>query len=258
MADNKEKKGGSPVLIIIVVLVAASALGWWLYNGSSKSGSSGQRVPSPNSQAKPAATIPPNAPPGAQPPNQFGSPTAVVTIEEFADFQCGSCAVAFPILNEIKTMYGSRIHFIYRSFPLPMHDKSYDAAVGAEAAGMQGKFWEMHAQLFQNQKNWQASTNFRPVLEEYASKIGLNVEKFKQDMAELTAKKRVDDDIARAKALSINSTPTIFINGVQVAFTDVNVQGLKAIIDGEFAKQAASQSSNGAAPAAGNAANGQK
>jgi protein-disulfide isomerase len=180
----------------------------------------------------------------------LGSPTASVTIEEFADFQCGTCAAKYPMTKDLIRDYGQRIKFIFRNYPLqiPAHDKAFDAAVAAEAAGMQGKFWDMENQLFSNQTNWSSASDFKQIWEDYASKIGLDVEKFKNDMAGMAAKERVGKDMERGRALGVNSTPTFFINGRQVDFQQVNPEGMKAIIDAELAK-AASPNQNTTAPA---------
>jgi protein-disulfide isomerase len=234
----KESRSNTPVLIIVGVLVLAAIGGWWFYTSSKGATTKSNTNAAANTNKAKSNTIPPNAPPGAQPPNQAGSPTAAVTLEEFADFQCGSCAAAHPTMNEIKSMYGTRIHFIYRNYPLsiPAHDKSYDAAVAAEAAGMQGKFWDMQNLLFMNQQAWTASPTFKQIWKDYATKIGLDIPKWENDMAGIAAKGRVDSDLARGKALGVNSTPTLYLNGTQVPFSEVNVQALKTMIDAELQK----------------------
>ncbi|MFN0280269.1 MAG: DsbA family protein [Pyrinomonadaceae bacterium] len=201
-------------------------------------------------KAKAQDKIPPNAPPGAQPPEQSGNPSASVALEEFADFQCGSCAAAHSTMNEIKSMYGSRIHFVYRNFPLPMHDKGYDASLAATAAGMQNKFWDMQNMLFTNQKSWMSDPTYKQVWKGYAQKIGLDVPKWESDMNGMGAKNRVDADIARGKAIPVSSTPTLFVNGVAVAFADMTVTALKTLIDGELQKSSGQNPGN--APAAAN------
>jgi protein-disulfide isomerase len=236
-----ESKSNTPMLIIVAVLVVAALGGWWFYSSSKPSA-----VSNSNSAANTAAnrpktnTIPPNAPLGAQPPNQSGSPSAVVRIEEFADFQCGACASANPILNEIKSMYGSRIHFVFRNFPLSIaaHNKAYDAAVAAEAAGMQGKFWDMQNLLFTNQAAWTSADNYKQMWKDYAQRIGLDVARWENDMIGLGAKSRVDEDLKRGKAIGVNSTPSIYINGMLVPYSEMNVQSLKTIIDMELQKAA--------------------
>jgi len=136
-------------------------------------------------------------------------------------------------MNEIKSLYGSRIKFIFRNFPLaiPAHDKSYDAAVAAEAAGLQGKFWDMQNLLFTNQQAWTASPSYKQIWKGYAEKIGLEIPKWENDMAGLDAKTRVDADKARGTALGVNSTPTLYINGTSIQFADMNVNTLKTKID---------------------------
>src|SRR5437762_9169687 len=123
-------------------------------------------------------------------------------------------------MNEIKSMYGSRIYFIYRNNPLsiPAHDKSYEAAVAAEAAGMQNKFWDMQNMLFSNQQAWTADPTYKQIWKGYAEKMGLNIPKWEADMAGIAAKGRVEADLARGNAIGISSTPTLFINGVSVQY----------------------------------------
>ncbi len=236
MSKKKESVSNTPVLIIVGVLVVAFLGGWWFYN-SSKPTSTARSNTNANSAAnKPrASTIAPGSPPGAQPPNQAGSPSAVVRIEEFADFQCASCADANPMFNEIKSIYGTKIHFVFRHFPLPNHPKAYDAAVAAEAAGMQNRFWDMQHQLLSNQKAWTNSASHKEMWKEYAQKIGLDVAKWETDMLGIAAKTRVDEDLKRARAIGVNSTPTVYINDTMLPYTEVNTQNLKKIIDNELA-----------------------
>ncbi len=227
-----------PIAIIGIVLLLVVGGGIYLVT----TGKQGTPPKANTNTANAAKTpgIPANAPLGAQPPNQAGSPTASVTVEEFADFQCGSCAAANPIMSEIKSTYGSRIRFIFRNYPLsiPAHDKAYEAAVTAEAAGMQGKFWEMQNQLFLNQQTWTSNPNYKQLWNEYAQKLGLDLAKLQSDIAGIAAKGRVDADLQRGRALNVNSTPTVYINGVSVPFTEMKVESLKRIIDAELEKAA--------------------
>ncbi len=252
MSKVNQKKSNTPILIIVGVLVLAVLGGWWLYSTSKPAtpANSNTAANKTNSAAK-TNTIPANAPIGAQPPNQSGSQTATVTLEEFADFQCGSCAAAHPALNEIKSIYGSRIRFIFRNYPLsiPAHDKSYDAAVAAEAAGMQGKFWDMQNLLFTNQQAWTAAPTFRQIWKGYAEKIGLDIPKWENDIAGIAAKSRVDEDLKRGKAIGVNSTPTLFINGASVQYVEMTVPALKQVIDAELQKLAPQNQTANTAPA---------
>ena len=243
----------APILIIGIVLVIAVIGGWLFYNSSKTPPPSNATNTANKPTPKPAMTIPPDAPAGANPPEQMGSPNASVTLEEFADLQCPSCAAAHPAMNEIKSYYGPKIHFIFRNFPLqiPAHDKGYEAALAASAAGMQNKFWEMQNILFQNQKTWDKDPTYKQTWKGYAQKIGLDVPKWETDMSGMGAKNRVEADMARGKAIGISSTPTLFVNGVSVPFSDMKVEPLKTLIDAELQK-ASGQKAAGAAAGADN------
>lgn len=188
-----------------------------------------------NSAAAAAVKQYENAPPGAQPPNMLGSSTASVTVEEFADFQCPSCAQVHTMMKTIQSSYGNRIKFVYRHFPLAqLHKNAYDASLAAEAAGQQNRFWDMQNQLFANQKDWSNSTDVRPIFVGYAEKMGLDVGKFQSEMIALSTKNRIDEDIKRGTALTLNSTPTVYINKKAVPYQQLNVDALRAIIDAEL------------------------
>ena len=250
MNHMSQKKKSAAIIITGILLTTLTAI---FFTACSTSPNSPNKVTPQNANVTKAPGIPPSAPPGANPPNQSGSPTATVTIEEFADFQCPTCASVHPVMSEIKSAYGSRIRFIFRNFPLsiPQHDKAYEAAVAAEAAGMQGKFWEMQNLLFQNQKNWTADPNYKQTWKGYASTIGLDVEKWENDRIGLVAKNRVDADLTRGKGAGVSSTPTIFINNTEVPFDQIrSASSLRQIIDAELAKATQGQpAANTSAPA---------
>ena len=249
MKNESKKSSNIPYIIIGVVLIAVLGVvamgtgligaGWWVSNKSQQIANSARPA---NATAARTPAAPVNAPPGAQPPNLLGSPTASVTVEEFADFQCGSCAAVHPTMKEIQQVYGSRIRFIFRNFPLaiPAHDKAYDAATAVEAAGMQdrNKFWPMQDQLFVNQAAWTLNPNYRQLWLEYAGKVGLDTARLQSDMAGIAAKTRVDQDMARGRALGVNSTPSVYINNQPVPPPDMNVQSLRRIIDAELQRAA--------------------
>src|SRR5262249_40441670 len=131
MEKKVKKQSGMPLIVIAAVLVGAVVL--FAYCSNVKNPGNGKPSPTPT----PTKVTPVNTDvQGAKPPNFLGSKDASVTVEEFADFQCPSCGATFPVMHEIQGIYGPRIKFIFRNFPLPMHDKAYDAAVAAEAAGM--------------------------------------------------------------------------------------------------------------------------
>jgi len=255
MKNEPNKSSGVPLIIIVGVLVAVVVAGVLFYNSSSKTNSSTNKN-SANTKSNPAAIDMSKVPTGAEPPNMLGSPTASVVLEEFADFQCPSCGQIHPIMKQIQSMYGTRIKFIFREFPLQMHDKAYDAAVAAEAAGMQGsdKFWSMQNLLYTNQKVWSVDPNYKQVFADYAKQIGLNMDKFETDRAGIASKGRVDSDLNRGRALQVNSTPSLYINNKPVPFNQMSVEGIRQLVDSELqttagAKPAAPAGSTSSAPA---------
>ncbi len=230
----------------LAILAAFGNRSMWTLFGITNSNSSANKKAG---DAAAALALYQSAPSGAQPPNQLGASTLPVTVEEFADFQCPTCAVVHTKMKEINSLYSGRIKFIYRNFPLPMHKNAYDASTAAEAAGLQGKFWAMQDQLFTNQAAWSNSNEARKLFEEYAVKIGLDTNKFQADMMGLQTKKRVDDDLARGRALGISGTPTIYINGNKLAFEQMEVSQMRQIIDAELAKAGSQTQPNQPAPA---------
>lgn len=252
MQKQPKKSSPLPVILIGLVLVAAVAGGYYLYS-SSKPDAANANASRTAANASRTTPAPVNAPAGAPlSHNMLGSPTAAVTVEEFADFQCGSCAAAHPKMKEIQSIYGPRIKFVFRHFPLaiPAHDKAYEAAIAAEAAGMQGKFWQMQDQLMLNQSAWSQAPNYKQLWADYAQKIGLDVAKFQADASGPAAKQRVDQDLSRGRGLSVNSTPSVFVNGRSIPYPQLEVATLRQIIDAELQRAASTQSSNTNAPTA--------
>ena len=261
MKKEAKQNGSLPLIIIGVVLVAALVGGYFYYNSAKTPSANTNRTTNAQSAGANRAQTYANAPLGSNPPNIMGSPTASVTIEEFADFQCGACASVHPTMKQIQSTYGSRIRFVFRNFPLaiPAHDKAYEAAVAAEAVGLQdrAKFWAMQNLLFENQGTWTANPNYRQIWEGYAQQLGVDLEKFKADMAGREAKSRVDADLARGRALNIDSTPTIFVNGKNVPLQSITEAGLRQVIDAEIqnAIKTAEPANTSAPSANGHAAN---
>jgi protein-disulfide isomerase len=252
--QTKKKSSGVPVIVIGIVAIVAF-VGFYLYYNRSTSTTTRNTNGNTATNVARATPIPSNAPQGANPPNYLGSPNAAVTVEEFADFQCPSCGATHPVMKQIQSMFGPRIKFIYRQVPLPMHDKSYDASSAAEAAGLQGKFWDMYNLLFTNQQQWSNDPNYKQTFKGYAEKIGLDVDKWETDMVGMAARGRVQADMDRGKALQIGSTPTIYINGKAVPYPDMNVATMQKLIEEELKAAQAPQQSAPAAAASSNNSN---
>jgi protein-disulfide isomerase len=141
----------------------------------------------------------------------FGPVGSKVTIVEFSDFQCPFCSKAATAVKDIKSKYGDKVHFVFRQFPLSFHQNAHLAAEAALAANAQGKFWEFHDKVFENQKALE-----RDALEKYAKEVGLKLEPFKKalDTKEYAAK--VDADAKLGSEVAVSGTPTMFINGKRV------------------------------------------
>jgi len=160
-----------------------------------------------------------------------GNPDAPVTLEEFGDFQCPPCGKFSEFVEELLKEYNPRLRLVFRNFPLSGHEHAREAALAAEAAGLQGKFWEMHDTLYREQDTWSKAPNVRELFESYAGTIGLDVDQFKKDMDGDKARERVDSDRALADFLGVKATPTLFINNRPVEPKDKNPEGVRAAIN---------------------------
>jgi len=147
-----------------------------------------------------------------------GNENAKVVLIEYADFQCPSCAAAYPILDDLKDEYKDRVQFVFRHFPLTtIHPNAFSAARAAEAAGEQGKFWEMHDKLFETQQLWgQLTTNQQGTFEDYAKELGLDVEEFKQDYVSEEVATRINRDVSSGSQFDVQGTPTFILNGERI------------------------------------------
>jgi len=160
-----------------------------------------------------------------------GNPDAPVTLEEFGDFQCPPCGKFSEFVEELLKEYNPRLRLVFRNFPLSGHEHAREAALAAEAAGLQGKFWEMHDTLYREQETWTKAPNVRELFESYAGTIGLNVDQFKKDVDGDKARERVDSDRALADFLGVKATPTLFINNRPLDPKDKNPEGVRAAIN---------------------------
>lgn len=244
---ENNNKSSLPIAIIGVVLLAAVGFGYYFYNNSTAKPQNNNNSTSKNTAS---VGIPSSAPPGASPAWTLGSPSATVTVEEFADFQCPTCAQMHPKVKELRAAFGDRVRIIFRQFPLQMHQFGYDAACAAEAAGMQGKFWDMQNLLFANQPAWSNSGNARQIFTDYAKTLGLDVQKFTDDMIGLQAKNRVDADIQRGRAIGIDSTPSFYINNKPLGR---NLDSLRSAVEAELQKSEATKQAPAAASDSSNA-----
>jgi protein-disulfide isomerase len=229
-------KRALPFIIILIVLAGAVVVAWSLKESAVSRPRVVTPVPSATNSASPVATAPQAVHPGADPPHAIGPATAPVTLEEFGDFQCPPCGLLHPILKTMEKEFGDKLRVIFREYPLvPTHQHALSAARAAEAAGLQGKFWQMHDLIFENQKAWGKAFDARPIFEDYAQKSGLDMARYRKDVAGEIVEQRIFLDGKRAHALGVQGTPTVFMNGREVPFQSLEAGRLRAIISNEIA-----------------------
>ncbi|KIC63982.1 DsbA family protein [Chryseobacterium taiwanense] len=137
-----------------------------------------------------------------------GNENADLVIVEYGDYQCPYCGAAYPVLKELMREFGSQVQFVFRNFPLSeMHPYAKPAAIAAEAANLQGKFWEMHDAIYENQQNLNELYLF-----ELAEAIGLDISQFKEDIQKAELEEKVDSDFESGVISGVNGTPSFFIN----------------------------------------------
>lgn len=140
-----------------------------------------------------------------------GNASASAYLVEFSDFQCPACKAFKPVVDEIIQQNKDNLLFVYRHFPLEQHEFAIDAAKTAEAAGAQGKFWEMYDLLFSNQESFSKTT-----WSELATQLGLDMTKFESDRTNSKIEEKIMADRSYGLGLGVNSTPTFFLNGVKL------------------------------------------
>ena len=244
---SPEKNAGAkrvlPFIIIGGVLVAVVVGGALALrkDGAQPSPSPGAAASQPGAGAtQPASpTAARRESPGAQPPHTKGRAVAPVVLEEFGDYQCPPCGMMHPVLKKIGEDYGDRVAIVFRNFPLQkIHKNAFSAARAAEAAGMQGKFWEMNDLIYTNQKEWSESPEPRPLFESYARKLGLNIDKYKADLEKPETAARIIADFQRGDTLGVTGTPSIFLNGRQLPVeSSLSEPRLRAEIDAALASK---------------------
>ena len=160
-----------------------------------------------------------------------GTVGAKVTMVEFGDYQCPACAVYNPVLKQIIDAYKTNpnFNFVYRNFPLPQHANALISAEAAEAAGEQGKFWEMHDLLFAQQNDWAEASDPLSLFVGYGQQLGLDTTKLKDEITANKFSDFIQADLSDGGSIPLDHTPTVFINGVEQ--TNLDFQSLKTKID---------------------------
>jgi Na+:H+ antiporter, NhaA family len=174
------------------------------------------------------ATLSP--PVGAARDHLRGAAHAPVTLVEYGDFQCPYCGEAYPVVKQLLERFGDRLRFVFRHMPLAdLHPRAPAAALAAEAAGAQGRFWEMHDRLFEHQLELGDDD-----LRGHAEAIDLDVERFQSDLADAALAARVEVDLQSGARSGVPSTPRFFVNGV-IHLSSATEADLGEAIDAELA-----------------------
>ena len=157
--------------------------------------------------------------------------TGPVTIVEFSDFQCPACQAAEEPLRKLLELYPNDIRLVFKHFPLEfIHEWARSAAISAECAGKQGKFWEYHHLLYDKQREW-SNPKARELLDEYAKSLKLDMTQFAACKADAAVSEAVTADAMEARSRWVNSTPTFFVNGKRLVGARQLAQRAPAIIE---------------------------
>jgi protein-disulfide isomerase len=211
------------IITIVIVALIVLGLGYYLFKISpdqtQQSSSTGYNAALNITDFK---TIP--TPPSFDPSSDHyqGSATAKNVFIEYADYECPSCAVYSDMLKQVPTVFKDTV-FVFRYFPLTqIHPNSVEAALAAEAAGAQGKYWEMHDVLFKNQADWQGLSDPLDIFAQYAQSIGVaNAGQFKSDVTSKKYLPIIQTDSNEALGLNLPGTPSFFFNGHTLQNADI-------------------------------------
>ena len=184
-----------------------------------------QWQPYPENRTAPLLGGPPLSAPVEAADHIRGEPNALVTLVQYADFECLNCVRAFPLLVRYVEEFRGTLRLVFRHFPLGWeHPASALAARAAEAAARQGKFWEMHDELFRN-----PGMLHREALHAHAASIGLDLGRFAEDLEDQSLVDRIQRDVSSGRSSSVNATPTFFVDGARYA-NSRNVEALRDAI----------------------------
>jgi protein-disulfide isomerase len=181
-----------------------------------------------------------------------GKGSSGVTLTEYGDYQCPACGQYYPLVKQVQQTYQDQIFFQFRNFPLyQIHPNAIAGARAAEAADMQGKYWEMHDLLYENQQVWSTGSNPLSDFDGYAKQLGLNVTKFDADFKSNTANDRIQADLAKGNQLGIDSTPTFFIDGKKIS-NPTSIDAFNKVIDTAIQQKTGKAPTATAAPSSAN------
>lgn len=212
------------IIWISVITIIVVVVGFYFWNKSA------------NTTIPPEQTVVDRAKVVAPDSHSIGSIDAKVVVTEFGDYECPACSAAHPVTKALQEKYkdNADVAFVFRHYPLPQHRHAVLSAQFAEAAALQGKFWEMHDKLFETQKAWSPMRTTEDIFLGYAADLGLDVERVKTDVKSADVQARINADKAAADMIGINSTPTFYVNGAKQPGWGLNE--LSAVIDTALAE----------------------
>ncbi|HAE43437.1 MAG TPA: hypothetical protein DCG34_11075 [Clostridiales bacterium] len=235
---NSEKKFVIGIIVATIVLLVGAV--WFLGKSDTSSSSTGKSVALSEDQQKLLEVV----------SDDYikGNKEAKVTIVEYLDFECEACGAYYPVVKALMDEFGQDVRFVTRYFPLPGHKNSVPAALAVEAAAKQGKYWEMHDLLFTEQKSWGEKPAANPkIFEDYARKLGLNMEQYAKDVSSKESKARVDRDKNAGTRLGVSGTPSFFVNGSKIP-NPKGLEDFKTFIKAELLKSTPAEATKEASP----------
>jgi len=158
------------------------------------------------------------------------APDEKAVLVEFGDFQCPACGTYYPVVEQVKEEFKSNLTFVFRNFPLSQHKNALPSSYAAEAAGKQGKYWEMYGLIYMNQNEWASLDSPNKKFEEYAAQLELDLDKYRLDVSSKEVKDKVDIDYGDGVALGVNATPTFYLNGQKIV-SPRSVNEFKSLVE---------------------------
>jgi protein-disulfide isomerase len=215
-------------VFIIIICVTAILLFGGIFLLSGKSPTNG-----PSNKVNDSLLIPQNAieTSGIVNGNYLAATnSATLTLVEFGDYECPACGEYNPIIKQILTNYSGKINYVFRNYPLPQHTNAPISSYAVEAAGLQGKYWQMHDKVYDTQNDWANLPDPTNVFVGYANDIELNADQFTKDLNSSSVKNKVQNDMNDGNTIGITETPTFFLNGQRMNLTGSYDQ-FKSLID---------------------------
>jgi len=160
--------------------------------------------------------------------------SAKVTLVEFGDYECPACGEYNPLVKQLLTEFAGKINYIFRNYPLNQHTNALISSQAAEAAGLQGKFWQMHDRLYESVSDWSTASDAKSIFVGYAQALGLDVNKFKTDMDSTAVKDKIQNDVNDGNSINLSETPTFYLNGIKIGSLTGNYADFKKIISDQL------------------------